>query len=154
MSFHTYMLRCSDGRYYVGHTDNLEARLAQHERGEVVGYTQTRRPVELVWSEAFSSRQEAIEVERQLKGWRREKKEALIGGDWVRLTSLARKSFDTGLRQAQPLLRTNGGEGEEAGADIIPPPAIVLVRPQLGENIGKAARAMLNFGLTDMRLVA
>ena len=147
MAFHTYMLRCSDGRYYVGHTDDLEHRVAQHQHGEVPGFTQTRRPVALVWSENFPSRAEALEVERQLKVWRREKKEALIGGDWASISALAKKSFDTGLRQAQPLLRTNGGQGT-------PPPAIVLVRPQLGENIGKAARAMLNFGLTEMRLVS
>src|SRR3546814_3261382 len=65
------------------------------------------------------------------------------------ISQLARKSFDTGLRQAQPLLRTNDGMIETA-----PPPVIVLVRPQLGENIGKAARAMLNFGLVEMRLVS
>jgi tRNA/rRNA methyltransferase len=148
LSFHTYLLRCADGRYYVGHTDNLERRVAQHQSGEVPGFTQTRRPVELVWSEAFPTREEALAAEQQLKGWRREKKEALIRGDWARVSDLARKSFDTGLRQAQPLLRTNG---EEKPA---PPPVIVLVRPQLGENIGKAARAMLNFGLIEMRLVA
>ena len=148
MSFHTYMLRCSDGRYYVGHTDDLDTRIAQHQSGQVVGFTQTRLPVTLVWSKNFPSRAEALEAERQLKGWRRERKEALIGGDWATISALARKSFDTGLRQAQPLLRTKGKE------EATPPPAIVLVRPQLGENIGKAARAMLNFGLTDMRLVS
>ncbi|SOB86648.1 tRNA/rRNA methyltransferase [Sphingomonas guangdongensis] len=152
MSFHTYMLRCPDGSYYVGHTDNLEQRVAAHRARQLPGYTQARRPVELVWSEAFATREEALAAEQQLKGWRREKKEALIGGDWARVSNLARKSFDTGLRQAQPLLRTNGEGATETS--VTPPPAIVLVRPQLGENIGKAARAMLNFGLTDLRLVA
>ena len=152
MGFHTYMLRCADGHYYVGHTDSLEQRIAQHQSGEVAGYTQTRRPVELVWSEEFPSRAEALAVELQLKSWGRSKKEALIRGDWEAIQALARKSFDTGLRQAQPLLRTNG-DGNECG-DLSRPPVIVLVRPQLGENIGKAARAMLNFGLTELRLVA
>ena len=172
MSFHAYMLRCSDGTYYVGHTDGLERRVAQHERGEIEGYTQTRRPVTFVWSRDFPSRAEAIEAERRIKGWRREKKEALIRGDWEAIQRLARKSFDTRpfdaargvaqdrLRPAQPLLRTNGeGEVERSGISAVgprptPPPALVLVRPQLGENIGKAARAMLNFGLTEMRLVS
>ena len=172
MSFHAYMLRCSDGTYYVGHTDGLERRVAQHERGEIEGYTQTRRPVTFVWSRDFPSRAEAIEAERRIKGWRREKKEALIRGDWEAIQRLARKSFDTRpfdaargvaqdrLRPAQPLLRTNGeGEVERSGISAVgprptPPPAIVLVRPQLGENIGQAARAMLNFGLTELRLVA
>jgi tRNA/rRNA methyltransferase len=110
-------------------------------------YTQSRRPVSLVWQQDFGTRDEAITAEQQIKGWSRRKKEALIAGDWEAVSLLARKSFDTGLRQAQPLLRTNGG-GEGL------PPLIVLVRPQLGENIGKAARAMLNFGLTEMRLVS
>lgn len=151
MSFYAYMLRCADGSYYLGHTDNLELRLGQHHSGEVAGYTQRRRPVTLVWSEAFGTRDEAIAAEQQIKGWSRKKKEALIAGDWDAIRLAARKSFDTGLRQAQPLLRTNGDMNNE-----IPPlpPVIVLVRPQLGENIGKAARAMLNFGLTEMRLVS
>ncbi len=147
MTFHAYMLRCSDGSYYLGQTEMLERRMAQHEAGEIEGYTQTRRPVELVWSQEFASRDEAIAAEQQIKGWSRNKKEALIAGDCAAISALARKSFDTGLRQAQPLLRTDGDARQ-------PAPVIVLVRPQLGENIGKAARAMLNFGLTEMRLVS
>tara|TARA_R110000787_G_scaffold275643_3_gene384292 strand:+ start:2026 stop:3081 length:1056 start_codon:yes stop_codon:yes gene_type:complete len=149
MTFHTYMLHCADGSYYLGHTDNLEQRVAQHQSGEIPGYTQSRRPVALVWSQDFGTRDEALSAEQQIKGWSRKKKEGLIAGDWDAIRLAARKSFDTGLRQAQPLLRTNGNMIEHAP----PPPVIVLVRPQLGENIGKAARAMLNFGLTEMRLV-
>lgn len=152
MAFYAYLLRCADGGYFAGHTDDLEARFAQHQSGEGGGYTASRRPVELVWSQVFASRAEAIAAEQQVKGWGRPKKEALIRGDWEAIRVLAKQSFDTGLRQAQPLLRTNGeDEMPEASA---PSPVIVLVRPQLGENIGKAARAMLNFGLTEMRLVA
>ncbi|EZP72456.1 rRNA methyltransferase [Sphingomonas paucimobilis] len=150
MTFHAYMLRCSDGSYYLGHTDNLEKRIAQHQTGEIAGYTQNRRPLQLVWQQDFGTREEALAAEQQIKGWSRKKKEALIAGDWDMVSRLARKSFDTGLRQAQPLLRTNGIMEENSA----PPPIIVLVRPQLGENIGKAARAMLNFGLTEMRLVS
>jgi len=151
MTFHTYMLHCSDGSYYLGHTDNLEQRIAQHQSGEMAGYTQNRRPVTLVWSQDFGTRDEALSAEQQIKGWSRKKKAALIAGDWDAIRQAARKSFDTGLRQAQPLLRTN----DLMENDITTPsPVIVLVRPQLGENIGKAARAMLNFGLTEMRLVS
>jgi tRNA/rRNA methyltransferase len=158
------MLRCADGSYYIGHTDALEHRIARHQSGEIEGYTQSRLPVEHVWSQDFPSRAEALEAERQLKGWSRAKKEALIVGDQALVSQLARKSFDTGLRQARPLLRTNGGVEDEPMEEFAsasatapaptPPPVIVLVRPQLGENIGKAARAMLNFGLVEMRLVA
>ncbi|NWK95196.1 rRNA methyltransferase [Sphingobium lactosutens] len=151
MSFHAYMLHCADGSYYLGHTDDVEARIAQHQSGEIAGYTQNRRPIALVWSEEFGTRDEALSAEQQIKGWSRRKKEALIAGDWDAIRLAARKSFDTGLRQAQPLLRTNGDMNNENPSL---PPVIVLVRPQLGENIGKAARAMLNFGLTEMRLVS
>lgn len=152
MSFAAYILRCADGKFYVGHTDDLDRRVAQHQAGEIEGFTQSRRPVALAWSETVPTREEAQVIEQQLKGWSRAKKEALIAGDWPSVQALARKSFDTGLRQAQPALGTDG-VGEEAGGTA-PPPVIVLVRPQLGQNIGKAARAMLNFGLVELRLVA
>ncbi|HEX3140139.1 MAG TPA: GIY-YIG nuclease family protein [Rhizobacter sp.] len=85
MSFFTYMLRCADDSYYVGHTDDLDQRIAQHHAGEYPGYTRQRRPVTLVWSQDFSSRDEAFAAERQIKGWARAKKEALIRSDWKAL---------------------------------------------------------------------
>jgi len=85
MSFYVYILHCSDDSYYTGHTDNLEARIEAHRQGIFSGYTASRRPVQLVFAEEFSSRQEAFERERRIKGWRRLKKEALIKQDWGRL---------------------------------------------------------------------
>jgi len=82
MAFYTYMLRCADNSYYVGHTDDLERRIAQHHAGELPGYTHHRRPVMLIWSQDFSSREEALSAEQQVKGWGRAKKEALTRGDW------------------------------------------------------------------------
>jgi len=82
MSFFACMLRCADGSYYVGHTDGLDTRIAQHHAGEYPGYTRHRRPVTLVWSQDFASRDEAFAAERQVKGWARTKKEALIRSDW------------------------------------------------------------------------
>ena len=170
MSFHTYMLRCADGNYYIGHTDALERRIGQHQIGEVKGYTQSRRPVEHVWSQDFPTRAEALEAERQLKGWSRAKKEALIAGDWDKVRSLAsravlRDAASTSSAAPQDKRRILTSVHPEKGlstdegpsrmmAPPTPPPIIVLVRPQLGENIGKAARAMLNFGLVELRLVA
>ena len=90
MAFWVYILRCRDGAYYVGHTDDLDQRVAQHQSGEVGGYTAKRLPVELVYSQDFSTRDEAFAAERQLKGWSRAKKEALIRGDWPELRRLAR----------------------------------------------------------------
>ncbi len=88
--FFVYMLECSDRSLYVGHTDDLEARLVQHETGALGGHTSTRRPVRLVWSEEMISREEALTCELQLKGWSRAKKWALIEGDWALLKRLAR----------------------------------------------------------------
>lgn len=70
-------------------------RIGQHQSGQIPGYTHTRRPVTLVWSQDFPSRLEALEAERQIKGWSRAKKQALIAGDWERLSLLARNRQDT-----------------------------------------------------------
>ena len=88
------MLCCSDGRYYVGHTDNLELRIGQHQSGFYRGYTLHRRPVVLVWSEYFQTRYEALTIERKLKGWSKAKKVALVTGDWVLISELAQNRMD------------------------------------------------------------
>ncbi len=102
MSFYVYILRCVDGSYYTGHTDDLESRVSAHQRGEVPGYTHTRRPVHLMFANEFATRQEALESERQIKGWSRAKKEALIAGNWHRLQrlTLASKTRDALNRSA------------------------------------------------------
>ena len=92
LAYYVYMLRCSDGSYYVGHTNDLEHRLSAHEMGPIEGYTLSRRPVELVFSDQFSTRQEAFHRERQIKGWSRARKEALIKGDWDGLVELSNRS--------------------------------------------------------------
>ena len=89
MAFYAYILHCSDGSYYVGHTDDIDYRLAQRQQGTLGGYTAKRRPVELVWTDMFPSRDDAFCAERKLKGWSRAKKEALIVGDWVLISQLA-----------------------------------------------------------------
>ena len=91
MAFWVYMLRCADGSYYVGHTDDIEKRVAEHKSGAVGGYTATRRPVRVVFTEDFPSREEALAAEIQIKGWSRSKKEALIQRDWTALTRLAQR---------------------------------------------------------------
>jgi predicted GIY-YIG superfamily endonuclease len=96
--FHCYMLRCADGTYYVGQTDDIDQRIGQHQAGWVKGYTFKRRPVELVWNDQFQTRDDAKSAERQIKGWGRAKKEALIAGDWERISELARSK----CAQAKP----------------------------------------------------
>ena len=111
MSFWTYMLHCADRSFYVGHTDDLERRIAEHHHGEMAGYTATRRPVTLVWSDEFPSRYEALQAERQIKGWSRAKKLALIRGDWALIRRLASSSHEKG-RASTGSARTEMGEGE------------------------------------------
>jgi len=101
VSFWIYILKCSDGSYYTGHTDDLDRRIAQHLKGELsTCYTFSRLPLELVFSQEFPTREEALASEQQIKGWSRKKKEAMIRGDWAEVSRLARSSFDR--------LRTNG----------------------------------------------
>ena len=90
MAFWTYILKCADGRYYTGHTENLEVRIAQHQAGGYCDFTSRRRPVELAWAENFPTRIEALEAERRIKPWSRAKKEALIQGDWDALSFWAK----------------------------------------------------------------
>jgi putative endonuclease len=88
-----YILRCHDGSYYVGSTSSsLGKRVAEHEAGTFDGYTAHRRPVTLVFQQALEHIEDAITAERQIKGWRREKKEALIRGDYSALPLLASRA--------------------------------------------------------------
>ncbi|OJU35261.1 MAG: hypothetical protein BGN99_32120 [Alphaproteobacteria bacterium 65-37] len=90
---HIYMLRCSDGSYYVGSARRgLERRVAEHNDGKYGGFTSKRLPVVLVWAEHFPDITDAIAVERQIKGWSRVKKEALIRGDYGALRTLSKRS--------------------------------------------------------------
>ena len=88
-----YMLRCADSSYYVGSARNhdLAQRIAEHQAGTYPGYTSTRRPVRLVWSEYFDRITDAIAIERKIKRWSRAKKEALIRGDWMKIKLLSRR---------------------------------------------------------------
>jgi predicted GIY-YIG superfamily endonuclease len=96
-----YILRCSDGSYYVGCTTSLDEGIAQHQEGLFPGYTAARKPVELLWCEEFSDIWQAIEAERQLKGWSRKKKEALMDGRFDLLHELARCKNATNSEQRE-----------------------------------------------------
>ena len=94
MHFWVYLLRCADGSYYAGHSDNLEGRLWQHQQGIGCDWTRRRRPVELVWCAAAPTRDDAFAFERRIKGWTRAKKEALIAGNWDRVSWLAKSPHE------------------------------------------------------------
>ena len=92
-SAHVYILRCNDGSYYVGLTHRTpEERLGEHQAGLLDGYTKSRRPVTLVWSEEFPRIVDAVAFERQLKRWSRKKKEAVIAGRHDMLPELAKRT--------------------------------------------------------------
>lgn len=84
-----YILECFDGSYYTGSTNNLELRLQQHQNGEGANHTRKHLPVELVYFEEYERIDEAFKREKQIQGWGRKKKKALINRDLEKLHSLA-----------------------------------------------------------------
>ena len=87
-----YILRCADGSYYTGVTEkDLETRVSEHQQGVYDGFTARRRPVTLVFDCHFEQVTDAIACERQIKGWRRDKKEALIRGAFEVLPAMSRR---------------------------------------------------------------
>ena len=89
-----YILECSDGSYYVGSTKNLERRLSEHQEGLGARYTTRRLPVKLVYCEEYDRVADAFYREKQVQGWTRRKREALINGTPELLPALAKKIFD------------------------------------------------------------
>jgi putative endonuclease len=89
-----YILECSDGSYYVGSTKNLERRLVEHQEGLGAKYTSGRIPVKLVYCEEYDRIADAFYREKQVQGWTRRKREALINGNPELLPALAKKVFD------------------------------------------------------------
>ena len=85
-TFYVYILKCKDNSFYTGFTSNLEKRINEHNQGiHPESYTFKRRPVELVWFEMFTDPNHAIAIEKQIKGWSRRKKQAIINADWDKL---------------------------------------------------------------------
>jgi putative endonuclease len=87
-----YILKCSDNSYYTGSTVDLQGRLIKHSQGAISSYTAKKLPVKLVFSQEFYTVDEAIRAERQIKGWSRAKKEALINSDFDLLVELSKNS--------------------------------------------------------------
>lgn len=103
MGIYVYMLRCADGSFYVGSAtgNDLQPRIDQHNAGHFQGYTFKRRPVVLVWSEHFDRITDGIAAERQIKGWSRAKKEALIRSDWAAISQLAKRRGGAPIKPAK-----------------------------------------------------
>lgn len=97
--FFTYMLCCADRSFYVGHTDDLDSRMREHHEGGKCAYTERRRPVRLIWSQEFATREEALAAELQIKKWSRAKKSALADGNFEALSRAAKKKDWQSYRQ-------------------------------------------------------
>lgn len=91
--FFVYVLLCSDGSYYTGHTDDIEKRIPQHNNGEGGFYTSHRLPIQLVFLQEFNGRDEALIAELKVKKWSTAKKKALIKSDWNLIHKLSKKNF-------------------------------------------------------------
>ncbi|TAM97767.1 MAG: GIY-YIG nuclease family protein [Chitinophagaceae bacterium] len=89
MKGYMYILLCADGSYYTGSTTDLERRLQQHQNGEGANFTRKHLPVKLVYYETFDRIDEAFYREKQVQGWSRKKKEALINGELNKLHGLS-----------------------------------------------------------------
>ena len=108
--YYVYILKCSDNSYYTGVTSDLESRLIKHQSGHYPeGYTHSRRPVQLVFYNEFNEIDQAIAFEKQVKGWSRKKKEAIINDNWEKLKELSicqnnshSENLEKGFDSAQP----------------------------------------------------
>jgi len=98
MTAYIYILKCSDDSYYTGSTKDMEKRLWQHQNGEGANHTKKRLPVELVYVEVCSLIDEAFAREKQIQGWSRKKKEALMRQNFELLRSL---SLSKGLKRSK-----------------------------------------------------
>lgn len=150
MTYWAYMLHCADRHFYVGHSDDLEARIGQHQAGTFPGYTETRRPVRLVWSQEFETREEAKLAEIRVKGWRRDKKLALIRGDWSAISALARPPESkerVSTSSAKPALRW-----AQSGLFLRPHPGLLPSEPFSLETSARLVgdRFRLRFRLTGL----
>jgi putative endonuclease len=101
-----YILLCANGQYYTGSTNDLERRLAQHQSGEGANFTRKHLPVKLVYFEEFQLVSDAFYREKQVQGWSRAKKEALINGERNKLHELAECKNNTRFDYAQRTERT------------------------------------------------
>lgn len=121
-----YILECSDGSYYTGSTNNLELRLAQHQNGEGANHTKKHSPVKLVYTEEFQRIDEAFYREKQVQGWSRKKKEALINSEFDKLTQLSRNYTQ------YPASTSSASENTLSVTTPVPTPV-----PELVEGKGK-----------------
>jgi putative endonuclease len=131
-----YMLECADGSYYVGSTWDLERRVSEHNEGLGAEYTKRRRPVRLVWSTQLDRIDEAYWYEKQIQGWGRAKRQALIEGRYEDLPRLARTSPIR--RDGESVVSTSSTDGNMGSTD-----------GNMGSTDGNMGSTDGNMGSTD-----
>jgi len=115
MKGYMYILECNDGSYYTGSTNDLELRMEEHQKGEGANHTKNRLPVKLIYYEEFDRIDEAYYREKQVQGWGRKKKEALINGFPEELKKLAECMNETHCKYYHPLPSTSLRHRGETG---------------------------------------
>jgi putative endonuclease len=118
MKGYMYILLCADGSYYASSTKNLEERIFQHQCGEGANHTKKRLPIKLLYFEEFDRIDEAFYREKQIQGWSRKKKEALISGNVEDLKKLAKRYGTMASEVASPM-------ASSASATVTPLPELV-----------------------------
>lgn len=113
-----YILQCSDGSYYTGSTKDLELRLKQHQAGEGANHTKKHLPVELVYFEAFTRINDAFYCEKQIQGWSRKKKEALINNNFEKLPELSIAYRDKVASSASATEASRASASEQVRASV------------------------------------
>ena len=141
-----YILECADGTYYTGSTTNLEIRLEQHQSGDGANHTKKRLPVKLVYAEQFDTVETAFHREKQVQGWNRRKKEALISGNLELLTGLSIAYRDGGcdVRRGLGVSGVSGFLGFEGFENLSPrsPRSLSDSLPEKTEEITRMAEAL------------
>jgi putative endonuclease len=123
MKGYMYILLCSNGKFYTGSTNNLEKRIQQHQNGEGSNFTKKFLPVELLYFEEFQRVDQAFYREKQVQGWCRKKKEALINGEYDNLHELAVcKNASNYLKAVRVKDLSTGGTETSGGFGYAQPP--------------------------------
>jgi putative endonuclease len=113
-TYFVYILKCNDSSYYTGFTNDIERRMSEHHSGKNKDcYTFDKRPLELVWFETFNDVLNAIAIEKQIKGWTRRKKEALIKEDWDRLVQYSKNYTQFGSSTVGPQCNERSSTGSD-----------------------------------------
>ncbi len=121
LNYFVYILKCSDKSYYTGITNDLERRLFEHNSGgSIDSYTHDKRPVELVFYEAFAHVNQAISFEKKVKGWTRKKKEAIIENNWGKLRELSACLNETSSVNFKKELPFNSDQGDKKSEITFP----------------------------------